>query len=136
MTRRNDRMRHLASAEQQASETAPVRAANARAALTLPRMRHRMSPVRAPRLIKSETHPYRGYVIETESVPVDSRWTFAATVTRNGRVVKSVAASGQVLFRTPEHAADVAVFLSRAWVDRAGRAEPEAAVAPASTPNS
>ena len=91
---------------------------------------------RAPRLIKSETHPYKGYVIDAESVPIDGGWTFAATVTRNGRVAKSVAASGQVVFRTPEHAANVAVFLSRVWVDRAGRATPHPAAAPASTPSS
>ena len=90
---------------------------------------------RAPRLIKSETHPYKGCVIEAESVPVDGGWTFAATVTRNGRVAKSVAASGHVVFRTPEHAEDVAVFLSRAWVDRA-RAIPDPAAVPASTPSS
>ena len=91
---------------------------------------------RAPHLIKSETHPYKGYVIDAESVPVDGGWTFAATVTKNGRVAKSIAASGKVVFGTPEHAADVALFLSRAWVDRAGRATPDRAAVPASTPRS
>ena len=74
-----------------------------------------MSPARST--IKSETHPYKEYVIAAESVPVDGGWTFAATVMRNGRVAKSIAASGQVVFGTPQHATDIALFLSRAWVD-------------------
>jgi len=98
--------------------------------------RSRVLRSRASHLIKSETRPYKGYVVDAESVPVDGGWTFAATVTRNGRVAKAIAASGQVVFKTPEHAEDVAVFLSHAWVDRAGRATPDPAAAPASAPRS